>query len=95
MSGSWSELTRGISGTLSGSASARGIQAQVIGPAFAAWVSLSATAPVRVCSDRGAGLGDHIRDHHPHPRLLEHSSPPLAENGGASIEHRQRARIHR
>jgi hypothetical protein len=41
VSGSWSEATRGISGTLSGTANARGFQLQVIGPAFAAGLNLS------------------------------------------------------
>jgi hypothetical protein len=41
VSGSWSESTRGIGGTLSGTANAKGLQLQVIGPAFAAGLSLA------------------------------------------------------
>jgi hypothetical protein len=41
VSGSWSESTRGIGGTLSGTATARGLQLQVIGPAFSAGLSLA------------------------------------------------------
>ncbi len=41
VSGTWTEATRGIGGTVSGNAARNGISLQVIGPTFAAGLSLS------------------------------------------------------
>ncbi len=43
VSGTWTEATRGIGGTVSGSAASNGISLQVIGPTFAAGLALSVT----------------------------------------------------
>ena len=50
VSGTWSELTRGIGGTLSGRASGNTLQLQVLGAAFAAGLSMSVSGNRQVVS---------------------------------------------